>query len=511
MVGTGNGTRLVETHTATLLLVGDRVLKWKKPVVFDFVDFSTLEARRRACEAEVTLNRRLAPDVYEGVATLRAPDGSVMEHVVVMRRLPAEAALSRLAVAGSDLRDPVRALAHQLAAFHSRCAPAPYPHAVAGVERLCTLWDAGLDVLAEQGRDVVDRADVHEARQLVHAYLAGRRPLIDERISRGLVRDGHGDLLADDVFVLPDGVRVLDCLDFDPALRAGDVLLDVASLAMDLERLGRPGAAVEFLQRYSELSAENHPGTLEDFFVAYRAQVRAKVALLRAGQRGDEASEQRQQAGRLSALMLDHLRRAQVRLVLVGGLPGTGGSTVAEGLAESSGWLVHSSDLVRRELDLPADERYTQHAVDQVYAELLRRARRGLERGWSVVLDATWTDDAQRRRAQELADETSSVLVPLVCDAPAELARMRLAQRGPDHVSDADAAVHRLLAGRADPWPQAIRIDTSRTPDDAVQQALTAVSAGRPAPSAARAVDPALGRRHSTRASCLTKASDDGK
>ena len=467
--------RLVETHTAHLLMVGDRVVKWKKPVVFDFLDFSTLEARRRACEAEVALNRRLAPDVYLGVATLSADDGTPVEHAVVMRRMPAGSALSDLARRGADLTGPVTDVARQLAAFHARCAPAPDPHDVGGPGRLRELWDAGLNVLAADGSGV-EPADVERARQLAHAWLGGRQRLVHDRIARGRVRDGHGDLLADDVFVLPDGVRVLDCLDFDARLRHGDVLLDVASLAMDLERLDRPEAADLLLREYAELSGETHPDSLWHLFVAYRALVRAKVAVLRAGQDGADRAVEQAGARRLLDLALGHLRRAEVRLVLVGGLPGSGKSTVAEALSQRRGWLVHSSDLVRRELALPVAERYTADAVARVYAELLRRARLDLESGWSVVLDATWSSAVQRDRAAALAADTSSVLVPLLCAAPAEVETARIARRRSGHASDADAAVHRRLAARADRWPTALRIDTGGPVDDAVRQADAALT-----------------------------------
>ena len=140
--------RLVETHSAYVLMVGDRVLKWKKALDLGFADFRSLEARARACRAEVDLNRRLAPDAYLGVDVLRQEDGSAREHVVVMRRLPASTRLSALVTTGTDVRQPVHQLARLLADFHSRCAPTPQPEDVGGPARLRELWDIGLDALA---------------------------------------------------------------------------------------------------------------------------------------------------------------------------------------------------------------------------------------------------------------------------------------------------------------------------------------------------------------------------
>jgi uncharacterized protein len=440
-----------------------------------FVDFRTLQSRRRACEDEVRLNRRLAPDVYVDLDVLVDGSGAQVEHVVVMRRMPEETRLSSLVTRHEDVGEHLRRLARLLADFHARCPVSPDGSRVAGTERLRELWTIGLDALAAGPPEVVPPGAVDEARGRVSAFLAGRQPLIDGRIARGLVRDGHGDLLADDIFCLADGPRVLDCLDFDADLRHGDVLGDIATLVMDLERLGAPAAARRFLDEYAEHSAEHHPDALEHLYVAYRAQVRAKVALVRAGQTSDPAvrAEQRRQAALLVQMMLAHLRRTAVRLVLVGGLPGSGKTTVAEGLSQRTGCLVHSSDLVRQELQIPRPERYSPTSVQRVYDVLLERAEAGLRQGWDVVLDASWTGAACREQARALARSTHSELVELECRVPDDTAEARLAGRPADHPSDADPSVRRQLDRAAHLWPTAHPVDTSGTPDDALAQALS--------------------------------------
>jgi len=263
------------------------------------------------------------------------------------------------------------------------------------------------------------------------------------------------------------------------------VLADVAFLAMDLERLGRLDLASHFLDQYQIASGDSWPASLAHHYIAYRAQVRAKVACLRWSQ-GHTPS--RDAADRLHRLCRDHLRRAQVRIVLVGGSPGTGKSTVAQGLAAPLDALVLRSDHVRKELagidplaHAPAgldDGLYRQSATDATYAEMLTRARESLGLGQTVVLDATWGDPRWREAAAGLAADTSSDLVELRCVAPLEVAvdrvNRRLAARADP--SEATEQVARALTVREVPWKTATELDTSGDPGGAVASALARIA-----------------------------------
>jgi len=465
----------VETHSATLTFAGDLVYKVKKPLDLGFLDFSTRAARLAACEDEVTLNRRLAPDVYLGVADLRDPDGRLVDHAVVMRQLPERRRLSSLVRRGLPVDEPLRAVARRLAAFHAACETSPQIAAAGSAETLAGLWRAGVDGVAPFRGRVLDGAVIDEIDRLSARYLAGRGPLLTERIRAGRVRDGHGDLQADDIFCLPDGPRILDCIEFDQRLRVGDVLGDIAFLAMDLERLGAREEAQRFLGAYGEFSGETHPPTLAHLYIAYRAFVRTKVNCVRSGQGDEDAADL---ARRHAALTLDHLRRARVRLVLVGGLPGTGKSTLAGELAGAGdGWVLLRSDVVRKELaGLPADAPapaqrnpglnagiYAPAATEAVYAELLRRAGLALAHGENVLLDASWSAAGERAAAGRLADTAAADLVELRCATAPEVAAARIARRatGGRDASDATVAVHAAMAARADPWPTATVIHTA--------------------------------------------------
>jgi uncharacterized protein len=475
------GTSVVETHISRLFFVDDHVYKCSRAVDLGFVDLRSLEARWAAAEREVTVNRRFAPDVYEGTAVLHGPDGRPCERFVVMRRLPPERRLTAL-LAGPDAADHVREIARAVAAVHAVAPRSPEIDAAGSPERVTRLWDDNWRGLRPFTGTLLPEADLVDADHRARRYLAGRAPLLERRVAEGRIRDGHGDLLADDVFCLPDGPRILDALAFRDDLRHGDVLLDAAFLAMDLERLGHPDLAARFLVWYREFSAETHADTLADFYVAYRALVRAKVRALRWPQTGDPSADADARA--LVGLAVRHLRRATVRLVVIGGVPGTGKSTLAQELAAETGWLVLGSDEVRKERagipeDQPAgaapdDGLYRPERRADVYRTLVARARELLAHGESVILDATWSRASDRVLACAAAHATASELVEVRCTAPDDVAERRLRERRrPDaHGSDATVEIARHLARTADAWPTATPIDTDRPVADVVATVL---------------------------------------
>lgn len=477
-------TAVAETHSAVVFFVGDRAFKMKKPVDLGFLDFTTREQREAICHREVELNRRLAPDVYLGVANVLGPNGTVCDHLVVMRRMPATRRLSTLVRAGMDVDRHLRAIAKLVAGFHARADRSPDTDAAATRDAVRANWEANI---AEMGRFVgplLPEESALRVAALARRYLAGRQALFDQRIHTGRARDGHGDLLVDDVFCLDDGPRILDCLEFDDRLRYGDVLLDAAFLAMDLERLGHPELGTRFLEWWGEYGGETHPSSLADHYVAYRAQVRAKVGCLRAEQGDASAADE---ARRLLDVCLDHLERARIRLVLVGGLPGTGKTTLAMGLAEARGLVLFRSDEVRKELaGIGLGERntapyghgiYTSQHTAHTYEALLDRAKTALGLGESVVLDASWTDRAWRERAAAVAEATSSELVELRCATPHDEAARRLAARAAEgqDASDATPAIAAAMALRSDSWPSAATIDTTGLPSVSLAAALSAL------------------------------------
>ena len=352
---------------------------------------------------------------------------------------------------------------------------------------MAALWQENFDELRSFAATVVDPALLARAEALAARFLSGRSALFAERIAGGFVCDGHGDLQADDVFCLDDGPRVLDCIEFDDAFRFGDVANDVAFLVMDLERLGAAAEAERFVQAYEEAAGVPLPPALLRFYVAYRAQVRAKVACLRTRQQGsgepDEADSEAR-ARELLARCVEDLEAATVRLVLVGGSPGTGKSTLAEAIGRRLGLSVIRSDVVRKaRVGLaPTDSAaaafgeglYEPGVTGAVYAEMAEQARHALERGRSVVVDASFAAERHRRTMREVAAGAAADLVELRCVLDPTEAAARIGRRraeGAD-ASDADARVARAMAAGADAWPEAHEISTTGALEHAVDAAL---------------------------------------
>lgn len=477
---------LHETHVSWVILSEDRAYKLPKPVRTDVLDQGSRARRRAACEQEVELNRRLAPDVYQGVGSI-CLEGEELESVVVMRRMPDDRRLSAL-LTSRRAPDVIRSVARTVAAFHASQPPVDdcRAHEVASREAVRKRWEADVAGIRSLRPDAVGLID--SIGTLARRFIDGRSPLFEQRIRDGFVRDGHGDLLCDDIFCLDDGPRILDCLAFADDLRHNDVLADVAFLVMDLQRLGQPDLARRLLHDYCEFGDEHHPGSLAHFWVAQRALVRAKVAALRDTQRRQTSPEVRE----LLRLALDHLRRATVRIVLVGGIPGSGKSTVASRLAEDTGWAVLSSDEIRRDLGLRSGDgstmaAYGDEALRTAYAEMRRRASCLVQRGFSVILDATWSSSCERQAVRALASTTDAEVVEIRCDAPVEQCRRRVVTRSDARGSEATPAVVDHVADRIDRWPEATVLRTGDVDRRAITEVLAVFEelwwSSAPAPS----------------------------
>ena len=470
-----------ETHTGVVVLVGDRAYKGKKPITTDFLDHSTAESRERSCQREVELNRRLAPDTYLGVAHMSDPSGGPAEPVVVMRRYPEACRLATRVRNGEPVTSALERVADELARFHERADRGRAIDEQGKVRAVRALWQENIAELKRFVGSMLPADKVRDLEDLATQFIAGRSVLFTARVEDRCIVDGHGDLLADDIFCLSDGeVEILDCLEFDDALRHVDVIDDAAFLAMDLEFLDGRELADQFLESYGRLSGDTAPSSLKHFYIAYRAVVRAKVDCIRVNQGHPDAA---QDALRHVDMAVDHLQAGAVRLVLVGGGPGTGKTTVAHGLADRVGAQVVSTDEVRRELQQSGTVTgtsgvldrglYSPENVGEVYHAVLRHAHLLLAGGRSLILDGTWRDPRHRAAARQLAADTHSALSEILCVASAETAASRVAGRPPGGASDATPGIAEALKDAGQDWRDAFHLDTNQPLADTVRDAET--------------------------------------
>lgn len=442
-----------ETHMSWVLLTSERVFKLKKPVRFSFVDFSTPELRRRACEEEVRVNQELAANVVLGVRALVLTDGAyalanglseeAVDWVVEMRRFDEDRTMASLLERGELTAGQVEAVARRLAEFHRRarrCQPAEVTSVVELVER-------NVSELKPLCEGLIPSVRLRAAERFATAFSRARSAELADRPAQGLVRDGHGDLRAEHVLLEGEDVVVVDRLEFDPALRAVDVGDDLAFLVMDLEARGGAWAADRLVASYREAGGDPGDDALVAFFAAYRAQVRAKVEMLRAGQlAAEDAQEARRRACRLLALGEHFAWRVRRPLLLtVTGPPASGKSTLARALGQASGLPVLSSDTVRKmQLGVRADatapeSAYTLDARASVYRELGRRAELAKDSGGAIV-DATFGDEATREAFFSALDpETASVLVVIELQAPTTVLAARARRRAQEGQDASDA------------------------------------------------------------------------
>lgn len=440
---------------------------------YGYLDFSTAERRRAACEAELALNRRTAPALYRDVrsvnlrrdGTIGFGPGKAVDWLVVMRRFPAGALLADVAARGALDLPLCHRLADRIVAFHESIEPMPCRD---GAARVARVIDGNRDAMAALAPGALSRGDSAALDARSRAWLTDVAALLDRRGQDGKVRHGHGDLHLGNICLWQGEPTLFDCLEFDTALATTDLLYDLAFLLMDLWHRGHRAQAAAVFNRYCDRLGEAEGLAALPLFLSLRAGVRAHVAGL------DEATWGGARA--YLAAARDFLEPPPPRLIAIGGLSGTGKSTVAAGLAPGIGGApgarVLRSDVIRKRLaglapeqPLPHDA-YTPEANAATYDRLLREAAATLAAGHSVIADAVFARPEERAAVARLAAERGLPFAGFWLEAPAATLIERVGARCGD-ASDADAAVVERQLGYAlgalAPWT---RVEAGGTADE---------------------------------------------
>lgn len=493
-----------QTHISVVFLADRFAYKIKKPVEMGFLDFHTLELRRHFCEEEVRLNRRLAPAVYLGVVPITLENGRVtvegngepIEWAVKMQRLPDNATLEHRLEHGELQAEQLKDLAGRIADFHrqadrsERISRGGQFDIVAGNAR-----ENFEQVTPEIGRTVHPEV-FQRLRALTERLLNQLRPTIESRAQRRVPCDTHGDLHLDHVYFFPDrappdDLVIIDCIEFNERFRFADPVADMAFLTMDLKFHGRPDLARTFADAYFT-AADTEGKTVLPFYTAYRAIVRAKVEGFELRETEIPETERTLALARARAhwlLALGELEQPGRRpcLLLVGGLPGSGKTTLARSLSAAGNFVVLRSDIIRKELaGLPPETRataefrtglYSSQSTERTYGECLRRAEELLFHGHRVMIDASFREDAHRQQFIETANRLAAPLIWLECRTNCEEIRRRLQARRGD-ASDADWKIYQSAAAHWEPpsvkTAQALHtIDTTGSVQDMTNAAIS--------------------------------------
>jgi uncharacterized protein len=456
---------VVQTHISAVFLADQEVYKLKKPVKFSFLDYSTLDLRHHYCQEEVRLNRRLAPSVYLGVVPILYVDGAyhvrdalslhnpaVVDYLVRMRRLSPERKLDTLLAQSRVAKEGIHALAKRLVHFHHTASV----HEAASYGAPDVVWQALHDNFHDTAAFVGETITANQydrIQRFSREFFDAHQELFHTRIAQGRVREGHGDLRCDHIYLLDEGITIVDCIEFNPRLRTCDVASELAFLCMDLELQGAPLLAAELARSYAVQANDEQLAELLPFYQCYRAYVRGKVESFKSRETEvppNARKHAREEARRAFRLAARYARPApRPTLLIVCGRVGTGKSTVARLLSEHTGFVTFNSDVVRKRLAglqptarATADYKdgiYTPAFTERTYAELANQAERELRDGHGVIIDATCKQPEYRRIFLELGNRLGTPVVFIECRTPLAEVERRLheRERRGDSASDA--------------------------------------------------------------------------
>jgi aminoglycoside phosphotransferase family enzyme/dephospho-CoA kinase len=478
--------QLIETHISWVILTGTYAYKIKKPVDFGFLAFSTLEKRRYYCQEELRLNRRLAPDLYIAVVpvtgTKEKPlmdgNGDAYEYAVKMLQFSQDKQLDHLLDRNALEAKHIDQIAQLLADFHEDNEVATGDLAYGDPDHVLHPVEENF----RQIRENITQPELLESLENLQTWSQTQftklQPLFEQRKKNGFIRECHGDMHLRNMVLQAGKALIFDCIEFNPNLRWIDVMNEIAFFVMDMNNRKCDQMAWQFLNRYLEHTGDYEGVPVLPFYLLYRAMVLAKVHAIRSGQSSLTPSQkqlEQEEFNNYLALGIQYIQPKTPQLMITYGMPASGKSSIARKLSESLGAIHVRSDVERKRMFGLSPEKssaaelnqgiYSADATKQTYQRLHALAGQILDAGFSVIVDATFSDFEYRELFHALADNRSVSFVILSLVAPIETLRQRILQRKND-ASDADLAV---LNGKARSWKPlsdeeeryAITIDTA--------------------------------------------------
>lgn len=495
----GGPVERIDTHGACVFLTAERAYKIKRAVRYSYLDFSTLEKRREMCLRECHLNRRTAPDIYlavlpvvrgaEGALTIgdacAAPE-SVVEWMVVMRRFEPDTLFQTMVREGRLEAIHIRQLADAIATFHATKATKIEDD---GVERVLRVIEGNRESMAATDANILPPQECEDLLRKSKEELKSRASTLRRRAASGYVRHCHGDLHLGNICLWNGVPTPFDCLEFNDEFAISDILYDLAFAVMDLWHRDQRRLASLLFNRYCDMADVDGEGlAVMPLFLSMRAAVRAHVSATQAhyAGKGPRWDSLRIEGRSYIHHAMAFLEQSAPRLIAVGGLSGTGKSTLAAALAPDLGrapgarWL--RTDVLRKrmagvvpETRLPAEAYSPGHSRD-VYAKLLEKAADTLKKGTSVIIDGVFARADERFALEAIARELAVPFHGLWLTAPVSVLRDRVFKRTGD-ASDADVTVlEQQLQHNPIIDVDWLQIEASGTPDDVLREAWTVLS-----------------------------------
>ncbi len=475
----------IDTHAASVFLEGDRALKIKRAVWFPFLDYSTLEKRKAACEDELRINKPFAPEIYRRVVgIMRAENGSLsiggpgtpVEYAVEMTRFDENCTFDHLAAQGEVSSVLAERTAEAIAASHDVAVPRPAEPWIASIPTIIQAY-----VEAFKAVPWFASSEIDELTEMSQSTFTHLKPMLEDRGRRGYVRRCHGDLHLANIVLVGDKPVLFDAIEFDERIASIDVLYDLAFPLMDLVQYDQRAAANHLLNRYLAVTPIDHLDGLAalPLFMSMRSAIRAEVLLARLDRAGSDHAGILEAATRYFQLARRLIHPTAPALIAVGGLSGTGKSVLARAIAPSltppPGAIVLRTDVLRkqlfgaRETDRLPPEAYSADTSRRVYDLLTERAGRVLAQGFSVVVDAVFAREDERTSVAGLARQMKIAFSGFFLVADLAVRQARIGARRAD-ASDATPKIAELQeqydVGPLD-WPI---IDASGTAETTLAQ-----------------------------------------
>jgi len=450
---------VIETHISIVLLTGTYAYKFKKPVDFGFLDFSTLSRRQHFCDEELRLNRRLAPELYLEVVPISAgpclgADGEVIEYAVRMREFEQSSQFDRLLDAGRLNPTHIDTLARRISGFHSTVAVAKPESSYGRPTAIQAPVAENFSQILECMQEPLEQRRLTPLRDWTEMAFERLQPLFQARKDGGFIRECHGDLHLRNIALIDEVPVAFDCIEFNDNLRWIDIISEIAFMVMDLDHREQSGLASRFLNAWLEHGGDYAGLSLLRYYLVYRAMVRAKVDCLRAHQPDVEDTERATIQNEYRAYLALGERYTQTRvpvLLLMHGLSGSGKTHISQLLLEGLPAIRIRSDVERKRLHGLADDArtsggiaqgiYDHAAGERTYQRLEELAGTVLDAGHSVIVDAAFLQQERFTSFTELARARSVRCFIIDCRVPESELRRRVRAREHDRKDASEAGI----------------------------------------------------------------------